>query len=382
MDSKTQDFKVNIEYSNENSDVKDEFEKNPDGSLKLDSEGNLISKDEFKNTILISKDEFKNTIKNIDFGIVERPKQQLNVEKHIKQLKITLSNGEILVNAKVEKGPNGKYQLAEKTPYTVYLPRTNTKEGAIKIEIDQELIEGAKLDVIYEITIKNVSELDYISEGYYKFGNPKDNPVKLKANIIDYLDESLIITDKVTADKWEKLSLEEKKDLFENGSLDEDLQEYIKKLKNIQTHISQKTLEANEETKVELISSRLLSKNEKLKNIQTHISQKTLEANEETKVELISSRLLSKNDEIILSNKTEIIEIDKPGGRPPIPIPGNFDPSTNEPKEPDGDTSEEIIIIPPTGLSRDKMIYIILGISTLGILTSGIILIKKFVLKK
>ncbi len=36
MDSKTQDFKVNIEYSNENSDVKDEFEKNPDGSLKLD----------------------------------------------------------------------------------------------------------------------------------------------------------------------------------------------------------------------------------------------------------------------------------------------------------------------------------------------------------
>ena len=99
-------------------------------------------------------------------------------------------------------------------------------------------------------------------------------------------------------------------------------------------------------------------------------------------MELISSRLLSKNDEIILSNKTEIIEIDKPGGRPPIPIPGNFDPSTNEPKEPDGDTSEEIIIIPPTGLSRDKMIYIILGISTLGILTSGIILIKKFVLKK
>ena len=337
MDSKTQDFKVNIEYSNENSDVKDEFEKNPDGSLKLDSEGNLIS-----------KDEFKNTIKNIDFGIVERPKQQLNVEKHIKQLKITLSNGEILVNAKVEKGPNGKYQLAEKIPYTVYLPRTNTKEGTIKIEIDQELIEGAKLDVIYEITIKNVSELDYISEGYYKFGNTKDNLVKLTPSIIDYLDESLIITDKETADKWEKLSLEEKKELFENGSLDKDLQEYIKKLKNIQIHISQKPLKSKEETKVELISS----------------------------------RLLAKNDEIILSNKTEIIEIDKTGGRPPIPIPGNFEPATNEPKEPDGDTSEEIIIIPPTGLSRDKMIYIILGISTLGILSSGIILIKKFVLRK
>lgn len=337
MDSNTQDFKVNIEYSNENSNINEEFEKNPDGSLKLDSQGNLIS-----------KDEFKNTIKNIDFGIVERPKQQLNVEKHIKQVKITLSNGVILLNAKVEKGPDGKYQLAEKTPYTIYLPRTNAAEGAIKIEIDQELIEGAKLDVTYEITIKNVSELDYISEGYYKFGNPKDNPVKLTPSIIDYLDESLIITDKVTLDKWEKLSLENKKDLFENGSLDKDLKEYI----------------------------------EKLKSVQTHISEKPLKATEETKVELVSSRLLSKNDEIILSNKTEIIEIDKTGGRPPIPIPGNFDPSTNEPREPDVDTSEEIIIIPPTGLSKNKMIYIILGISTLGILTSGIILIKKFVLRK
>lgn len=337
MDSKTQDFKVNIEYSNESSDIKEEFEKNPDGSLKLDSEGNLIS-----------KEEFKNTLKNVDFGIVERPKQQLNIEKHIKQLKITLPNGEILVDAKVEKGPDGKYHLAEKTPYTVYLPRSNSAEGAIKIEIDQELIEGAKLDVIYEITVRNTSELDYISEGYYKFGNPKENPVKLTPSIIDYLDESLIITDKVTLDKWNKLSLEDKKELFKNGSLDENLKKYI----------------------------------EKLKSIQTHISEKPLKATEETKVELISSRLLSKNDEIILSNKTEIIEIDKTGGRPPIPIPGNFNPLTNEPREPDVDTSEEIIIIPPTGLSNNKIIYIILGISTLGILTSGIILIKKYVLKK
>lgn len=337
MDSKTQDFKVNIEYNSEKSNVQDEFEKDSNGSLKLDSNGNLIS-----------KDEFKNTIGNIDFGIVERPKQQLNIEKHIKELKITLPNGEILVNAKVEKGPDGKYQLAEKIPYTVYLPRTNTQEGKIKIEIDKELIEGAKLDIMYEIKIRNVSELDYISEGYYKFGKQKENPVKLKPSIIDYLDESLIITDKETADKWEKLSLEEKKELLENGSLDKNLKKYV----------------------------------EKLKSVQMHLSQKTLEPNEETKVELISSRLLSNNDEIILSNKTEIIEIDKTGGRTPIPIPGNFNPSTNEPKEPDSDTSEEIVIIPPTGLSKNTMIYIVLAISSLGILTSGIILIKKFVLRK
>ena len=337
MNSNTQDFKTHIEYDKDNSNVKDEFETNPDGSLKLDSQGHLIS-----------KDEFKNTIKNIDFGLIERPKQQLKLEKHIKQVRITLANGVILVDAKVEKGPDGKYQLAEKTPYTVYLPKSNVSQGAVKIEVDQELIEGAKLDVIYEITINNVSELDYVSEKYYKFGIGKENPVRLKASIIDYLDDNLIMTDKETADKWNKLTLEEKKELFENGSLDKNLQEYV----------------------------------EKLKSVQTHINEKPLKAGEQTKVELETSKLLSKNDEIIIGNDTEVIEIDKTGGKTPEPIPGNFEPSTNKPNEPDDDTSEEIIILPPTGTARNTITYIMLGISTLGILTAGIILIKKYVLKK
>lgn len=336
MNSNTQDFKTHIEYDKDNSNVKDEFETNPDGSLKLDSQGHLIS-----------KDEFKNTIKNIDFGLIERPKQQLKLEKHIKQVRITLANGVILVDAKVEKGPDGKYQLAEKTPYTVYLPKSNVSQGAVKIEVDQELMEGAKLDVIYEITINNVSELDYVSEKYYKFGIGKENPVRLTASIIDYLDDNLIMTDKETADKWNKLNLEEKKELFENGSLDKNLQEYV----------------------------------EKLKSVQTHINEKPLKAGEQTKVELETSKLLSKNDEIIIGNDTEVIEIDKTGGKPPEPIPGNFNPGTNEPKEPDKDTSEEIIILPPTG-GNNNITYIMLGISTLGILTAGIILIKRFVLKK
>ena len=220
-------------------------------------------------------------------------------------------------------------------------------QGAVKIEVDQELMEGAKLDVIYEITINNVSELDYVSEKYYKFGIGKENPVRLTASIIDYLDDNLIMTDKETADKWNKLNLEEKKELFENGSLDKNLQEYV----------------------------------EKLKSVQTHINEKPLKAGEQTKVELETSKLLSKNDEIIIGNDTEVIEIDKTGGKPPEPIPGNFNPGTNEPKEPDKDTSEEIIILPPTG-GNNNITYIMLGISTLGILTAGIILIKRFVLKK
>lgn len=337
MDSKTQDFKVNIGNNDKETNVKDEFITNPDGSLQLDPEGNLIP-----------RDESQIEIKNMDFGIVERPKQQLNLEKHIKQVKITLPNGEILIDAKVIKDENGKYKLEEKVPYTVYLPKSNANEGALKIEIDQELIEGAKLDVIYEIIVNNISEQDYISEEYYKFGTKKNNPVMMKPNIIDYLDENLIISDKDTSNKWEKLTLKEKEELLENGTLDKNLQDYI----------------------------------QKMKNVLMHIGEQNLKSGEKTSLELNSSRLLAKNDEIILSNKTEIIEIERTGGRPPEPIPGNFNPATNEPKEPDGDISEKIIILPPTGLSKNTLIYILLGISTLGILTSGIILIKKFVLRK
>ena len=42
--------------------------------------------------------------------------------------------------------------------------------------------------------------------------------------------------------------------------------------------------------------------------------------------------------------------------------------------------SEDISILPPTGLETYYIPYIILAISSLGILISGIVLIKKFVL--
>ncbi|MCI8471072.1 MAG: hypothetical protein HFJ35_06395, partial [Clostridia bacterium] len=87
-------------------------------------------------------------------------------------------------------------------------------------------------------------------------------------------------------------------------------------------------------------------------------------------------------DGITLDNSAEIIQVEKSGGAPLITIPGNYVTSTSErPGECDGDRAESVIITPPTGLSTNDIAYIILAISSLGVLTSGIILIKKFVLK-
>ena len=43
------------------------------------------------------------TIRNIDFGIVERPKQQLDLTKRISAYKIILANGQVLADVKISE---------------------------------------------------------------------------------------------------------------------------------------------------------------------------------------------------------------------------------------------------------------------------------------
>ncbi len=61
-------------------------------------------------------------------------------------------------------------------------------------------------------------------------------------------------------------------------------------------------------------------------------------------------------------------------------MPGNYIPRTSE-SEYDDAKSETVYVLPPTGLKFDYIAYTILAISSLGILTCGIILIRKYVIK-
>lgn len=61
-------------------------------------------------------------------------------------------------------------------------------------------------------------------------------------------------------------------------------------------------------------------------------------------------------------------------------MPGNYIPRTSE-SEYDDDKSETVYVIPPTGLKVDYIAYTTIAIISLGILTCGIILIKKYILK-
>ena len=295
-------------------------------------------------------DELKYEIKNIDFGIVERPRQEVELIKRVSKLKVTLPNGQVLVD--VELDDNGN--ITKGSPYVTAqgpLEGMNPPNGIVKVEMDKELIQGSTLEVEYKITAKNNSELDYISEEYYKFGTDKD-PNKLvtitPTAIIDYLDKN-----------WE----------FEASKNEEDGWEI-----KTQEEMEQSQLLVTEVYNNETVKGSIILYTEKL-------AGQKLKPTESAYVNLYVSKVLSVADEIDLNNYTEIIKIDKSGGGDIISsTPGNYLPSEND--EPDDDLAQSVTVTPPTGQNGNHIIIITIVVTSLMVVVVGIIIIKKKALNK
>ena len=88
-------------------------------------------------------------------------------------------------------------------------------------------------------------------------------------------------------------------------------------------------------------------------------------------------------DGVAVSNHAEIIEtarhLKNPDPTQPDPTPGNYDPATSSPNEPD-DGKTSVIITPPTGLIDNTPFVIIMLSIILVVLSGGIYLITKKVL--
>ena len=80
-----------------------------------------------------------------------------------------------------------------------------------------------------------------------------------------------------------------------------------------------------------------------------------------------------------LENETETIEIEKNGGSKIVQTPGSYVPGTT-PQELDEDWAETAIVTPSTGGNLAFVLPIVVGISALIILGTGIVIIKKKVL--
>ena len=357
MDSNTPEFVVNLEYADttkENPDTnttdqRDEFEQNADGTLAKDKNGDYIS-----------NGYFTNTLKNIDFGIIERARQILELDKEITAVKITLANSNVIVNAQLVDG-----QLRDETQYVTVMPPSDANNGQIKIEIDQELIQGATIDIEYGLKVTNTSELDYQTQEFYMYGNGygevETSLVTLQPTLlIDYIDNNMS-TESEDHENWTVIPQENRAD-------------YLYDVNSNPDGLLSKGLESTLNSTIKVITTEQL-KDIILKPIGNEIDTSVT-------AKLNAHKLLSNNDETFLENHAEIIRVKRNnGGAVLTTIPGNYEPGNTYTSEEDDSESPSVTVVPPTGLTTNTISYIIIAISSLGILVAGIILIKKFVIK-
>ena len=302
---------------------------------------------EYESTYTASSgDRYVYKVSNIDFGIVERARQQIGLNKRVKSLKITLANGQVVTDITIDENGN----ITGQKDHVIYMKPSETtdpKNGFVRVELDNELIQGSTLEVSYEIKATNESEVDYLSEDFYKYGKVEGPVVTITPSaIIDYLDKDWAFDkDKNTA--WSVKTLEEAKGLVAEVVYN-----------NSESTINNKTILYT-----------------------TSLQDKKLEPTQTASVDLNVSKILSTAEDISLNNETELTHLDKTGGSKPNSTPGNYVPGTGK-TESDDNTAETVIVTPATGANRNFIIPTIVGAIALIVLGGGVFLIKRKALKK
>lgn len=323
-----------------------------DGTPQYDANKDKNNKDENSNDRLPTKYETK-------FGIVERPRQNFEVTKEVSYIKVTLANGQILLE--------GDPRNLSISNYLTY-----PEGGMLKIEIDNEIIEGAKLETTYDINVANLSDLNYDIFDYYIFAKDNNKPVETSIRWIDYMDKELALVD----NSWK---IYDSKIIRAGGYLEETTSQ-----NNNYNYIV-----SNGEGGAEF------------GNGENYYYTKTVAPGKVVNTPINASKLLSTAKDMTYDNKVEFLNVYNSVGRfyqstvgkdvSGVYVhgtPGNnkFDtdnPNSEDKKDPDNNSKEplraEIVIVPPTGQAR---IYYAIGITCLTLLVGGIVLIKKKVLDK
>ena len=286
-------------------------------------------------------DKVEFIVKNVDFGIVERARQKLDLQKRVSTFKVTLANGQILVDAKVTE--DGK--LEGTTNHMTYMgPSTNGK-GYVKLEVDSELIEGATLNITYQIKAINQSELDYMSEDYYKYGINEGNIATIAtltpSAVIDYLDKNLGFEDNDNKD--------------ESGN-------------SIWQQISKVKLQ---EFKAQKVNDGGYLDNKKI--LYTDKIAKPIKPGDTKTVDLKVSKLLSSSTDMTFNNDAEVAKITSNDGQNPPVVPPTYPPVVS---------AEDSIVVPSTGANMNYAFPTIVGIVSLVILGIGVFVIKKKIIEK
>ena len=383
MTAETGIIAVEFEYDRQQTDGYNTTTNNADTSSK-----NYIG-DNARNGVYI--------LNNVDLGLVERPKAQLEIDKSVANVEVTLANGSILFDINeaannaiwqdhkeysideeklnddddgidFEDGEIGMYEEHygddNLNRYSFRTDRygiediiQSTDKGLIQLTIDQEIMHGATIQITYTVKITNVGEVDYVDGDsknfYYKGDTSGASIVTTTANqVVDYVANNL---------------------QFDSNN-------------NVNTQNGWSIITAENLVDAELINNRLSDELEEFNAIVTsedfgNEQGQALKPGEEISKTIVLSQLITPentSDDLTYENMVEIVKTTNAvGRRMAYSVVGNQDP-LEDPAEVDSNVAERIIILPPFGEQR---IYYILGAVVALILIGGVILIRKKVLK-
>ncbi len=340
-------------------------------------------------------------VNNIDFGITERPRSELTLIKDVANIRIIANSGQTIFDAE-DKTTNLSWVKPSTVPYS-------EQHGYAQATMDENLLHGATIKILYNFTIKNTGEKDYIDENgnidinFYNTGTVTGTLVTTRASyIVDYVENNLKFSpdaqlDNIDKDKgynqyWTEITNKGELNTGDNN-----------RLVNIDMNVLNTyttIIKATENSPL-------------LKELKP--ADKREQDGESATTTLLLTKVLNtdsaSNDNLTYNNAAEIVETNNKVGRRSYnnknraeyqndnisdtvkSIPGNYDPTAvasitdadlqgkvSPISEPDTDLAETVSVLPPFG-AENKVPFIAGTILAIIVLAGGIFLIKKKVIK-
>lgn len=412
----------NANGKTDDSNLKYMHSSTPEITIEVEKIGTSIQATE-DNELMNAPNNFNGlgfNIKQVDFGIIERPKRAMSVQKRIKSIKVTTPEGRPIIIATI--GIDGKVNAIAgerfiSGGYTL---------GYLYAQIDKNIEQSMKVETEYDITVSALSELDYDSLRYYLFGLAEEGKqLKLKAtNLYDYSGGATITSDSAAEDNWQAATTGDKYLKVPDGDLEQEtateklimsIYEKVGNNKNeeeIVAALEEMNLFSNYEAFGNALSSKEARKciakiykefiqeweNENSKYKNNALSTKVIRAIKLENREIVqcnpdntlvkdsynagesrvgtikTSKIIANGDEIKIDNDVEIasvaVDTDQKTGATPDPT-----------YAPLYDSAEYVTVTPAQGEDKDYIGKAIVGIGILTVLASGIILVKRFINK-
>lgn len=369
--------------------------------------------------------QYKVTFDNVNLGLMERPKTKLVLEKHITGLTVKpvasgvnlIANATADINKILDQGEGDQIQLEGQRDGLSATKSGRTNRGLWYLQTDTtELAQGADAYITYTYVIKNEGEQDYLSASLIeKYGEDKDGSYKAYLETLEGIVKEQIKSKGFTKGEYLSGSYYRKNDNAFTPTLVQASVEQIQEALNPKVKFVNSTTDFNiiknqdgstlvENKNVYKEDGTGITEEEIKEQIESTKGTGKMELNgRDTSKKLVVSVGLSaseiENGGVYDSYIAQVTRYTNAAGRRDQSTPDNLsyvhsentnitldsnNPDTNKKyNEEDEFWAETFRITKPTGEDKITPVQIaIITISAVAVLGVGIILIKKFVLKK